>query len=115
LELWKVDSRIRLLAARMTMSEDPALEGELKAVLHGRLQIRLQQLRAEQERLAARAARVSEMIADFERDPEGRIERDLNRIRRSIRTSEAAKPADGQPPRRRTGTNPDREPVKKDR
>jgi hypothetical protein len=54
LAVWKLDSRAHLLAARMTMSQDPALEAELKNVLRDRVDVRLKQLQFERDRANAR-------------------------------------------------------------
>lgn len=84
LEAWKLDSRIRLLAARMTMSDDPELEAELKTILRQRTELRLQQLSEERDRLKTRLERIEENIARIESDPEAAAARDLERVKRNL-------------------------------
>lgn len=84
LELWKVDSRLRLLAARMSMSEDKNVEAELKALLEQRVDLRLRQLRLERERVAERLQKYDEQIRELEQDPAGAAERDLARLQNSL-------------------------------
>ena len=84
LEAWKLDSRIRLLAARMTMSEDPELEAELRTVLRQRTDLRLRQLSEERDRLSTRLKRIEETISRIESDPEAAAARDLERVKKNL-------------------------------
>lgn len=93
LKRWKLDSRILLLAARMTMSKDPGLEEELKDLLRERTNIRLQQLKQERERLQKflgraenRLKRVEQDIELSETDPEAAARKDFNQIMKRLRT-----------------------------
>ena len=93
LDAWKLDSRIRLLVARMSMSSDiEKLDSQLQALLQERVDLRLRQLRAERERIESRLARVTESIDEIESDPEAAALKDLQRVKRSL----------GIPPNRRT-------------
>lgn len=85
LAAWKLDSRIRLLAARGSMSEDPAVEAELKAALKDRVALRLRELNAERDRLTGRLSKIEEQIKSIETNPEAAAERDLQRVKASIR------------------------------
>jgi len=84
LAAWKLDSRAHLLAARMTMSQDPALEAELKQVLRERVDVRLKQLQFERGRLQDRLAQVKTSIQGIEADKESAADKDLQRIKRSV-------------------------------
>ncbi len=93
LERWKLDSRIRLLAARMTMSKDASFEDELKDLLLERTNIRLQQLKQERERLQkylgraeTRLLRIEKDIELSETDPEAAAQKDFKQIIKSLRT-----------------------------
>lgn len=81
---WQLDSRLRLLVARMTMSDDPELEAELQALLKKRVETRLVLLKLEQERQAARLAKIQAQIQEMEEDRDGTIQKDLQRIKRSL-------------------------------
>ena len=87
LAAWKLDSRAHLLAARMTLSQDPALEAELKQILRDRVDVRLKQLQFERDRLQKlqnRLATVNKAIQRIEADREAVADGDLQRIKRSV-------------------------------
>jgi hypothetical protein len=84
LAAWKIDSRIRLLAARMTMTDDPALEDELKAALEERLEIRLAQHRDERARTAERLETLNRSIEALEGDREAVLARELEKVKRGL-------------------------------
>ena len=82
---WQLDSRLRLLVARMTMSAgDPELEGQLRELLKKRLDVRMELLKLDRERQAARLEKLEEQIEEIEFDEEAAIEKDLLRIQRSL-------------------------------
>ena len=85
LEAWKLDSRIRLLVARMSMSSgNDELDGRLKELLQERVDLRLRQLQTERERLETRLSKVAETIDEIENDPEEAALKDLQRVKRSL-------------------------------
>jgi len=84
LAAWKLDSRAQLLAARMTMSQDPALEAELKQILRERVDVRLKDLQAERGRLQDRLSKVDKSIHDIEADKTAVAEKDFQRIKQSV-------------------------------
>lgn len=81
---WQLDSRLRLLVARMTMSDDPELEAELHNLLKKRLETRLELLKLERERQAARLEKLQDQIQEIEEDRDAAIQKDLQRIQRSL-------------------------------
>jgi hypothetical protein len=91
LEAWKLDSRLRLLAARLTMSDDPALEAELKAALRKRDEIRLELLRLERERLAERLTKLDAQIESISRALEAGAEnvshQDFDRLKMRLQSA----------------------------
>jgi len=89
---WKVNSRIRLLVAKMSMSGDAPLDAELLAALRERVDIRLELLKDERERTAKRLERLDEQIAEQKSRADDVVERELATIRKGI-TSAAAKAA----------------------
>src|ERR1700678_4031514 len=84
LAAWKLDSRAQLLAARLTISQTPALEAELKQVLADRADVRLKEFKFEQARLEDRLTKVKASIQALETDKNALVEKDLLRIKRSI-------------------------------
>jgi hypothetical protein len=86
LAAWRIDSRIRLLAARMAMSEDPALEEQLKALVEESIQVRLTQMRFDQQKAAERADRLGQNIARIEADREAAVSREIARVKKSVKS-----------------------------
>lgn len=88
---WKLDSRVRLLAARLAMGGDPGLEEELRDALEERFDVRIKLLKDERDRLHKRVGRLDEQIAEQER----RADEILNREFAALRApkSEPRKPA----------------------
>jgi hypothetical protein len=101
LAAWKLDSRAHLLAARMTMSQDPALEAELKQVLRDRVDVRLKQLESERGRLQDRLTVVNKTIDKIQADKNAFADGDLQRIKRSI--AKNRRPASRKPNANETG------------
>jgi hypothetical protein len=87
LRLWTLDSRIRLLAARSTMSNDPGIEAELRDLLAERQNVRLATFKLERDRLTTRLERLDGQIQQLELDPAAAVENDLARIRREIKAA----------------------------
>lgn len=80
---WQLDSRVRLLAARMTMGGTPELEAELRQVLVERHDVRLQLLTYDRERSKARWQKVDEQIAEHVQNRAVTIDRELEKIKRN--------------------------------
>jgi hypothetical protein len=92
LAAWKLDSRAQLLAARMTVSQSPGLEAELKRVLLERADIRLKEYKSENARLQDRMAKLKTSIQAIETDKTAVVEKDLLRIKRSVARSRRPTP-----------------------
>lgn len=92
LELWKVDSRIHLLAARLAMEESPSLEHQLRATLRQRTEARAALLAYDRDKLAARLDKLNGDLQQLRKDPEAAVDAELNRILKSARAA-AARPA----------------------
>lgn len=84
LEEWKLDSRLRLLVARMSMNDDNALDAELQSVLERRMDVRLKLLKQDRERQAARLKKLDEQISAIQDDREETARKDLQRVKRSL-------------------------------
>ena len=84
LELWKVDSRVHLLVARLTMTNDQALVDEIKDLLAERVELRLHQMRLERERLAARVEKLDELIADLDQNQDEAVQKEFDRLTRGL-------------------------------
>ena len=84
LEAWKLDSRIRLLVARMTMSTNKKTEAELMETLKQRVEVRLREHTLERERLLERVGKLDKSISTIESDRDAAARSDLQRIKRSM-------------------------------
>ena len=69
LQLWTMDSRLRLLAARAIRGNAEEVRPQLQALMQERHDFRLKHLRAEKERMTNRMARVEATIAELEQHP----------------------------------------------
>jgi hypothetical protein len=87
LRVWTLDSRVRLAAARSTMSNDPGIEGELRELLRERQDVRLALLKLDRDRLQVRLERLEGQIQQLQSDPESAVTNDLARIQREIKSA----------------------------
>lgn len=113
LQLWTMDSQIRLLAARAGRGNADEFRPRLKELMQQRQEFRLSHLQQERERLTARLERVDGQIAEIEGHPTGdddvdallarvktRVQGGQNRPESSaaVRPSEAAEDAKAESP-----------------
>ncbi len=87
---WKITSRIRLLAARLTMSSDPTVEAELRAALRERLELRLAAHRVERDRLQVRVTKLDQQIEELASKADATVEKQFLELRKTL---PAARPA----------------------
>ncbi|RLT11561.1 MAG: hypothetical protein DWI21_02435, partial [Planctomycetota bacterium] len=97
---WQLDSRVRLLAARITMSTSEELETELRQVLTERHDARLQLLTYDREKSKTRLQKMDEQIAEHVQSRETNIDREFDRIKK---TAETRKKPVTKPASKRTG------------
>ena len=97
---WQLDSRVRLLAARIMMSTSGELESELRQVLTERHDVRLQLLTYDREKSKTRLQKVDEQIEEHVQNRTTSIDRELDRIKK---TAETRKKPVAKPAQKRTG------------
>ncbi|GAB4150151.1 MAG: hypothetical protein Tsb009_24810 [Planctomycetaceae bacterium] len=87
LKLWKNESRIRLLAARISLSKKPSarLQADLKKALHERVNLRIQKLRDERARLAQKLEKLDASIRAVESNREQAAASFLKRYQSGLR------------------------------
>lgn len=92
---WQLDSRVRLLAARLTMSTSEELEKELRQTLADRHDVRLQLLTYDREKSKTRLQKMDEQISDNIQNRQASIDREFDRIKKSadVRKKSVTKPA----------------------
>ncbi len=69
LELWKNDSQIRVLVAKWSRTQDDAFEQEIRALLQQRRDMKLAQLKVDQQRLTEQMQKLEKQVADSKRSP----------------------------------------------
>ena len=77
---WKLNSRIQILVAKLTMSDTPAVEEQLRQLIVEQMNLRKQQLVEERQRLASRVAEADEQLAKLEREQPQRVEQRLKEL-----------------------------------
>jgi hypothetical protein len=103
LSLWKIKSRIQLLAARSSMGRDPEIESQLRAALAEQAHLQLQELQMDRDRAAERLKKLDASIEQFKNNRSKNVEnqfdvlmRDIDRSRQSANAT--AKPANAAKP-----------------
>lgn len=80
---WKINSRIRLIVARMAMRDDPDLQNELQVALQERLAVRRTLLEDERARLERRLTRINEQLQNQAEHQDQWIEREKESLLRT--------------------------------
>lgn len=80
LEQWKLNSRIQLLVARLTMGPDAKLESELRQALIEQMNQRKSQLLEEHQRLAARLAELDKQLKKVDQEQNQYVDARMARL-----------------------------------
>lgn len=84
-EIWKVESQIRLLVARLTMNgNDVEMQEKLRSLLVERVDLRIRRHRMERDRLAARLERLEENITRLENERETLVDQSYVNLIESV-------------------------------
>lgn len=87
LELWKNNSQIRVLVAKWSRDQDDALEQEIRALLQQRRDMKLAQLKVDQQRLAEQMQKVEKQIATMS---DSQVEREWEQLAKKTNASRKA-------------------------
>lgn len=87
LALWKLDSRIRLTAARSAMKDTEALRSELKSLVEQRRNLHLEWLKADKDRAAARVAKLEAELKDAEAKSAQAVDAEVERLLKSVKST----------------------------
>jgi len=90
LEDWKIKSRIQLLAARAGISEDPALDAQLKELVEKQVAARILRLTLEQNRAKERLQRVETQLGKVTTERDADIERQYTTLMRGVKKARTA-------------------------
>jgi hypothetical protein len=91
LRAWKIDSRVRLLAARLAMTENDLLQAELKDLLLEKVDIQLEQQLLDRQRVAARLERLDTTIDRLRNQREDEAQKALAKVMQEVQKSRPAK------------------------
>ncbi len=91
LEGWKIDSEIRLLAAKLTMGDAGELRGKLRQQLMRKNQLQVRRLELDKRRTEQRLKKIDENIERLKREQEQIAERQMSEILRTLRQDKPAK------------------------
>lgn len=90
LELWKAQSRARLLAAKVQMDDDEGLRQELRAKLAEIYDLRTAVLERDRERAAERLAKLDEQLKSLRKDRATKLDEQLSTLTKT--TQKRTKP-----------------------
>ncbi|WP_298868296.1 hypothetical protein [uncultured Gimesia sp.] len=85
LERWEVDSRIRLLAARVSVMGSSEDKSELKSLIKQRVALHLEQLRHDHKMAENRIKKLEKSISEIEKNQESMVDAELKKVQRSIK------------------------------
>jgi hypothetical protein len=91
LEDWKVDSEIRLLAAKLTMGDDKELRGKLRNQLIRKNKLQLQRLELEKHRAEQRVKKLDANIERLKKEQEQIADRQMAELLHTVRKDRPAK------------------------
>lgn len=84
LELWKIDSQIRVLVAKWSRTQDDALQHEIRALLQQRRDMKLALLKVDQQRLTEQMQKVEKQIAAMS---DSQLEREWDQLAKKTNAS----------------------------
>jgi hypothetical protein len=84
LESWRLNSRIQVLAARLTMGTDAEIESQLRQALQAQADLRIQQQQQVRDRMAERLTQADRDLDSARRDREAKVERDYQKVLQSV-------------------------------
>lgn len=96
LELWKLDSRIRLDVARHRMSGASEFEASVRPLVQQRHDVRIRLLELDRRRSAERVARLDQELATLRARPEERTAQEITVLKKSV-AGAARKGSDNKP------------------
>lgn len=99
---WKRDSEIRLLSAKWIVSGDDKLEKRIQQLLRDRMESRIETMKAERKRLAARLEQLEQQINMDTAEMEAALTAEWERLSRRGTATNRAKNGERKPPARKT-------------
>jgi len=84
LKIWKLDSRIRLEAARFSLRPSLEVENKLRQLMLDRQSVRLEYLKLERQRAQTRVDRLNDQIRSASEAPDRLVSAELTRLRKLL-------------------------------
>lgn len=112
LELWKLDSRIRLEIARLSMSPDEDFEPRLRPLMEKRQAARVQLVKMERQRTAERLAKYDEELKTLQSRSDGLVRAEIERLKKMMVARARAKNSRPQTSKDTAAATPKRKPSK---
>ena len=91
LELWKLESRIRLEIARLSMSPDEDFEPRLRPLMEKRQTARVQLVKMERQRTAERLAKYDDELKTLQSRSDGLVGSEIERLKKVMAARARAK------------------------
>tara|TARA_R110002072_G_scaffold302100_1_gene483888 strand:+ start:43134 stop:43937 length:804 start_codon:yes stop_codon:yes gene_type:complete len=110
LELWKLDSRIRLEIARMSMSPDEDFEPRLRPLMEDRQTARIRLIQIERLRTAERLAKYDEQLKTLQSPSSDLVGSEIERLKKVVTAQARTKVARPQTPKESTSATAKRKP-----
>lgn len=86
LEIWKIESRIKLAAARFALTENEKFKIELESLVEKRLELQKTRLYSERERLEERLSKLNTQIESFESTKDDMAKKRIDQYLRRFKT-----------------------------
>ncbi len=94
LEIWKLESRIRLLAAQSVSGMPESRRAELKQLLLAQQIIKREQLEVEHAKLTARLEKLNESLTQYREHSDELAEQEMDRLLKSVKSQAKIKTSD---------------------
>jgi hypothetical protein len=104
LKAWKVDSRVRLLAAKLSQNDDTLTQEQLKAALTERAEVRLRLKTLERDRVKSRFEALSAEIDKLQSHRDEQVQQAYDKLLRAATKRKAKGPAPNAAARREAPT-----------
>lgn len=112
LDLWKLDSRIRLEIARLSMSPDVDFEPRLRPLMEQRRAARLRLVQMERQKTAERLAKYDEELKTLQSTADSLVDSEIERLKKMMTARARAKGSRPATSQDTASANPKRKPSK---
>lgn len=86
LAIWKIDSRVRLMAVQSRGGMPETVRAEMKKLLLEKNRLRIEQMKADRDRLVTRLEKMNQTIEQSKENSEDLADREIERLLKTVRT-----------------------------